>query len=365
MNKFIQFLSIFFLYIANAACVGPTTPFGAIDTISPDFRSIDVARPKFLDTNIFLAQSHRVEFYPARQNLHSEEVFSMKIHGIKSPTPVKYLKILYNEIDVTDKVLKNARVQITGRSFEVVFKELALPVDHNHQISVYYSEPGETPLLASYKPPICKINDQQLIVNTKPFTPSSAIISKIEQIAPRHEVNPSFLAGIVAQESAFNPKAVSWAKAIGLTQITPLAESEIITHHSDFQQHPGLNKHPYWQILYLIKTGKVNSQTEWRLDPEKSIQGGVSYLKYLDDYWNKDAHKEILASLSGDSYVNYTKVILASYNSGPARVKYAIKQKKDFWLEYKKLKEAKKYVARIFSYCYHFANTKPQRNAKL
>jgi soluble lytic murein transglycosylase-like protein len=48
-------------------------------------------------------------------------------------------------------------------------------------------------------------------------------------------------------------------------------------------------------------------------------------------------------------------LLLASYNSGPYRVKRALIRKGPTWLEAKELREAKKYVKKVKSYCYHFS----------
>ena len=104
-----------------------------------------------------------------------------------------------------------------------------------------------------------------------------------------------------------------------------------------------------------ILAGHISSDKEWRLNPEYSLKGGLSYIKYLTSYWKKPKNMKFVESLAGNKDTNLSRVILASYNSGAARVKSIIKTKGDRWLEHKSLKEAHKYINRVSSYCYHFS----------
>ncbi len=82
------------------------------------------------------------------------------------------------------------------------------------------------------------------------------------------------LASLIYQESQFNPKAKSWAGAVGLMQLLPSTA-----------KHFGA-KNPH--------------------DPIQSLEAGVKYLKWLDDLWSKyvkDNNERI-------------KFVLASYNIG-------------------------------------------------
>lgn len=90
------------------------------------------------------------------------------------------------------------------------------------------------------------------------------------------------VASQVYQESKFDPRVSSWAKASGLMQLMPNTAKEL---------------------------GVTN-----RSDPEQSIKGGTKYLKQL---WNKFEHIT-------DS-IQRTKFVLASYNCGLYHVKDAQK----------------------------------------
>ena len=91
------------------------------------------------------------------------------------------------------------------------------------------------------------------------------------------------------------------------------------------------------------------------MNPRYSLQGGATYISYLKRYWSLPNNEKIVRSLPGDYRRNLSEVILASYNSGAARVKAAIVTKSKDWKKHRKLKEANKYVKKVSSYCYHFS----------
>lgn len=82
------------------------------------------------------------------------------------------------------------------------------------------------------------------------------------------------ISSIVFQESKFINEDTSWAGAVGLMQILP-------------------------------ETGAAYGVNDL-LDPEKNIQVGVKYLKWLDEYWKRKVHDKN----------ERVKFVLASYNLG-------------------------------------------------
>ncbi|MFZ1289998.1 MAG: transporter substrate-binding domain-containing protein [Melioribacteraceae bacterium] len=96
------------------------------------------------------------------------------------------------------------------------------------------------------------------------------------------------LASIVYQESKFVNEDTSWAGAVGLMQILP-------------------------------ETGKAYGVDDL-LDPEKNIQVGAKYLKWLDDYWAKKVKNK-------DERI---KFVLASYNLGYGHIDDARKLAKKY-----------------------------------
>lgn len=98
----------------------------------------------------------------------------------------------------------------------------------------------------------------------------TAISALVEQSARAHNVDPLLVNSIIQVESNYNSHAVSPKGAEGLMQLTP----------------------PTARML-----GVSNS-----FDPGENIEGGVKYLKYLQDLYKDD------------------RLALAAYNAGPGAV---------------------------------------------
>ena len=99
--------------------------------------------------------------------------------------------------------------------------------------------------------------------------------------AVAHELDPYSVAGLIRQESEFNPGAKSPANAYGLMQLLPVTGREMAR-----------------------KLGSKGVATAALLDPATNIRLGTQYLKSELDHWMGD----------------WTQT-LAAYNAGPSRVR--------------------------------------------
>ncbi|MBK7105347.1 MAG: transporter substrate-binding domain-containing protein [Ignavibacteriae bacterium] len=118
------------------------------------------------------------------------------------------------------------------------------------------------------------------------------VISQYDHLIKKYAKNINWdwrlLASLIYQESKFVNEDTSWAGAIGLMQILP-------------------------------ETG-ASYGVDDLLDPEKNIQVGAKYLKWLDDYWAKKIKNK-------DERV---KFVLASYNLGYGHINDALKLAKKY-----------------------------------
>jgi hypothetical protein len=330
-------------------CAGPTSPFGGLDFGSGD-------------GGFFSDQSKEstkiITVTPKRQVLHKPAPLQIEVTGtstISSGTLAQpQIRVIYNNKDVTHAFLRYAgREKHSAGVVDYIYEKLHLRPDRRHQIDIYLQSQGRILSHIEYLPPDCPLDTPRSIASVAPFRPRHDYISTINASARSHHINPSLLAGLIAQESGFEPDLVSRAKAVGLTQVTPLADEEIKKLRPEWARDSRVENLDPSELGALIQERKIGGIQDWRLDPSLAIEGGALYLDYLHDYWSLPENKSLLYA---NPKVTYSEVILASYNSGAARVKNKIQSHGQQWLDDDDLKEAFKYVNSVESYCYHFSS---------
>lgn len=348
-----QFRTILFIALAFiTGCAGPMSPFGAVNTGS------EPTLEEFTSDQKAEYDNHSVTFIPDRQVLHSNAKLEIKIDSTDKIQDSHVFKIYYNSKDVTKSYLKrsNKSVVLDSKQIDMAFRNLRLPASRDHKIVVAFQpSPDSSLVLAKYLPPVCLKDDNMDILTTGSFSPPSDYLLWIKASTKVRGINPNLMAGLIAQESGFNETSVSWARAIGLTQMTSAAEEEIISQRPTWPRYSKISNMSPAQLKTFIASKKINADNEWRLDPRKSIDGGTLYIEYLTNYWEKPENAQLLKSNFSDLEWAKTSAILASYNSGAARVKRAIQSDGKDFLTNEELTEARKYVNRIMSYCYHFS----------
>ncbi len=325
-------------------CAGPTTPFGALNFWTGDGH--------------FFANSENntvegVVLSPTRQVLHKASPLKVEYTANNSlPTDTK-LYVTYNQRNVTRAFQKYAR-QTEGdpKQIKYIYPSLRLKPDRRHQIDIFVKSSGATLSHVKYLPPDCSVETPRSIASIEPFKPEINYLTAINSSARDNQMNPSLLAGLIAQESGFEYELVSRSKALGLTQVTPLADEELKKLRPNWTRDRRIETPSSSEISELVHQKKISGRQDWRLNPFLAIEGGALYLNYIREYWKTADNKALLTSLPN---VSYTEVVLASYNSGASRIKNKIQKHGTHWLDDEELKEAFKYVSNVQSYCYHFS----------
>lgn len=334
-----------------SSCAGPYHPFGS------DYSISQVSHDLFgevQDSDMLTDfDTVGIKFSPKYQVLHESRNFSVEIQrGPSSKNEEVYF--FYNDKDITSQVEAISTISKTNNKIIYKISNLTLPPVESHNLSVIYKPSPESSPRGKYYPfPDCNINKRPLLSSAK-IKARVSVKDALKKISKKSELNSALMAGLIAQESSFNPKAVSWAKAVGLTQITPLAEKQLL-EKNHYNAYPKWGRLPASVLKDYIKTGKINKHNDWKLNPQESIQGGFDYLKYISGYWKKPQNIEALPDGVKLNEEEVTSIILASYNSGPSRVKRNLLKRGKHWLEARELKEARKYVYKVKSYCRQFA----------
>lgn len=385
---------LFILCLFTVGCAGPATPFGAVAVVVPVKPAVkpmeivtveDRTEEKRIEekrteekavvtevrvpasiiqrTKNFLLGSGAkptIHFSPDRQVLHDRTTFQIRIEdnlGIQASPDVT---ILYNGQDLTDKFMAQAKDEIvdSGRTYKLTFPNLRLLAGRENKVEVVYRHSkNDNYVFARYQPPTCGALNYDPVITTGSFKLKDSMLKTIDKMSKEHKINPAFFAGLIAQESAFDHQAISWAKAIGLTQVTSVAEEEILKYYSAWPRYEGVRGMPMPILKTMILSGEINAKNEWRLNPVMSMRGGLTYLSLLSQYWRRPDNFSKIAAQFKDPEEGFTQVLLASYNSGFVRVGSAMDRSGPNWVKEEDLKEARKYIGRILSYCYHFSHS--------
>jgi soluble lytic murein transglycosylase-like protein len=126
--------------------------------------------------------------------------------------------------------------------------------------------------------PLRTVYDLKISGTPEPITPpyfanpkSKSFDPIIEKYSTEHQVDPSLIRSIIAQESGFNPKAVSPKGARGLMQLMPSTAASL---------------------------GVKNS-----FDPEQNIQGGIKHFRFLLNSFDNNLELSLAAFNAGQNLV--------------------------------------------------------------
>lgn len=353
-KKLLISLRDFLLLLLLSHCAGPMTPFGGL---SGFFSNPKHGAVKNIPSE---TQKIQVSFSPTRQVLHQKSDIVVNIHDQDGIPSDSRIQLVYNGYDITDSFVSRsstASISDDRRSLSIKFKNLKLPSAASNQIEIRYARDGsQNSVVKNYDQPGCSITDLHHTKNTGAFRPPTNWITTINKIAAEQNINPSLFAGIIAQESGFRAKSLSLSRALGLAQITPIADRQISSVHQDWPRYSSIESTPFLVLKTMILSGHLDGGSDWRLNPALAIQGGVTYLGMVRKYWETPANREMLKILFGEDSEMQTQILLASYQSGPSRVNAALKTYGRDYLMSEDLEQARSYVGRISSYCYFFSN---------
>lgn len=337
------------IFILLSGCAGPSSPFGAEHGW---FSSWSFRGPGSV---LLSSEDKTVKVSPDYQVLHRPFQLLVDVTAKYPELSLDDFKVLYEDKDVTNSFKAKAKIEKTWQGNWVIkIDRIKLSPNRISRLEFYFLDEAGVWHKEKLGEPDCSWNYNGSTKHWDQFNLDSKINAEINVESKASGLNAKLISALVAQESGFNPRAVSWAKAIGLTQITDVAQNEITRKYPDFPKYSGLMDLSIWTLKKLIRSGQINSNNEWRLDSKKSIQGSIAYLKYIEDYWNQEELNDLRNLVLKGNTNEYKKLILASYHSGPFRVKNALVKNNRRWLASENLNEARKYVNLVFSYCKTF-----------
>ncbi len=302
-----------------------------------------------------------IEVWPPHQVLHKPSSIHLSIYDPSGDLEHHFFSVRYNGYDVTSSFLGQAKIKFhhKQRRIEMDNAFVRLPASEDHQIEFFYESSNGGAALLNYEEPVCYALRPQTILRTEGFDPPSSLIQQIENSSKQEGFNAAFVSSLIAEESGFNPRLVSWAKAIGLTQVTHTAEAEVASAFPDWPRYENISNLSVASLKLMIMSGAIYEGNEWRLNPQKSVIGGVHYTRILAEKWSSAANLAKIAKIFANSELAHSELILASYHSGYSRVQRALDLYGQDWIHSPDLTEARKYVRRVFSYCSAFSQGGP------
>ncbi len=338
---------------ALTACVGPTTPLGAVDEPFVAASAPPAAAP----TTDVTRERPRIVLDPPVQRVHGPYTLRATVTdpGRARPAP-EQVHVFYNG----EEVSRAARLQFRAEyrpgaeqappALVLSFPQLRLGVLEDHHIELTYdAADGATVAVLHPFPAAPQLADQEPVASTDPFDASPEVLAAIEEAGRALGVNTALLAALIAQESSFDPYALSKARALGLTQVTHLAEADIVRNFQDWPRYPGISRLSRRKLRRLIPSA-INGSNEWRLDPVKSVWGGAYYLAHLQRRLATEDNLALVRLAGGNAEQVAVEASLAAYNSGLNRVLYMLSKHGPAWLDQRATREAKRYVRKILSY---------------
>jgi hypothetical protein len=364
VRTILMIVGLIAILLSGAGCAGPSTPFGASLALSvgapPEPLELTM-EPLSLGRGLASVSDPvdlRWHIEPDRPVLHASYNLKVELYDPRGiPDDYKF-RVLYNRYDLSTTFRLHAETQLSHdrKVLYITYRDLTLPPAQSHDIVWGYQRDSDDRMRwMEYKQPECELRTGRSPASLEPFTPSQDLVEAVQSASELYGYNPSFLMALVGQESGFDPWAVSSSRAVGLAQITPLAAEEISPFFPDWPFDKNALPKSSRELRQKILNGQWSAKQDWRLDPEKNILGSAQYLEVLKDYWRRPAHVELLKRHDLKGSAEMTRLLLASYNSGPYRVKTALqKHGAGFLWQSNELREARTYVQKIKSYCYHF-----------
>jgi soluble lytic murein transglycosylase-like protein len=355
MGWTMRLLSLCSLFLC-ISCAGPVSPFGSFNLFS--FKSNNGINkhgrmPANANDAILMSPDYQLlnEKYQQKityyKNAKGKHEFWINYQGHLYPIDH------FSKANISNDHLKT---QLTLENFLLSSRKL-----HDIEFLVT-NQYGNIVAKKKLNRPVCSFNEIEKDFEIKKYAPEDRLVQKLLNLAEKSGINPALLAALIAQESSFNPKAISWSMALGLTQITPLAAKEIEEKTSYWPMNPKVKRLSYPKLKLYIFSGLIDENDDWRLNAEYSIKGGIYYLQFLLEYWNLPENRNLLARFNK---VNINEIILASYNSGAARVKKEVQKLQGNWLKSKNLSEARNYVQSIMSLCQTFKDKTIEKYASI
>ncbi|HAZ12456.1 MAG: hypothetical protein A2X86_16850 [Bdellovibrionales bacterium GWA2_49_15] len=326
-----------------ASCAGPYNAVGPYSayTRGPTFSAQQInIPPNSIDSFLiqtpenshmrspahFSSSRANITFSPDKMLFNTDTPLAITI---RSATPLSKNYEIIASLNGQDVTAQAKRVISNPKILTLYFNSAYFQKKLDYTFAVFFrNSPNDSWSDAVLEEAGCSLSAQDQFFFPKSRSGKYAVISYVELMSRKNNLNPSLIYGLINQESSFNPKAFSPKMAVGLTQMTLRAARQVAMAGPEWPIYENLESLPFIEGKFLIETGQIHGDMDWRLGPEKSIEGGIAYLRYLSDFWAKylKGLNNSSSSQTLDREKSMCNLVLASYNLGPARLKSILKE---------------------------------------
>ena len=255
-------------------CAGPSSPFGGLDFWSGDGEKFLFEFTEMSAGDFSLHPKRQVLHKPSNLNI-TFNIDVQKENSDEAKSEKPQIKVIYNQKEVTNTFFNSAKLQKntqnTDKQIQYVFNKLILKPDRRHKIDVYWREKKtENYSHFTYLPPDCSLNSSRQVASTAPFYPKQEYLKIIRNIASAQQLNPSLLAGLIAQESGFVSTRISYALTGNYRgAVNGTAQVEWIRAGADYQVHLDLVVGPGFAPLITRRMSSDGAITAAGLAPRR------------------------------------------------------------------------------------------------
>lgn len=189
---------------------------------------------------------------------------------------------------------------------------------------------------------------------------------------PRLNVNPAYVAALLAKESGFEPLATSWTPANGYAQLTHIADADMLAIAREstrwswmleelerWPRHPLVHRPDAEKTVTdsLTASGTIHAGNEYFFDPLTATRGAVFWIRLLAEVWSTDEFpgrygsfaRERLGGGNPLSEQELLSLVTVSYNRGYTYVRDLVERHGTEWTEHVN-EEAADHLERIRFY---------------
>lgn len=345
------------IIIFFSGCVGPFTPMGPLNIYSSP------ESPLIMPIEKLNQKQNNISLIPHELIFHKNIFLQVKVKGEDAKDFLHdNWKVFYRGHNISDFFEISSKSTL-DETILITKDEIKFPNSFNEneeaEIAIKWSKKGEEQILfwpkAHCPVHIAGANGKDLALRSLgSFSNKAEIFTRLERASKENSINPNFYAGMLAALSGLESEKVSSYKKLGIAQIPYFEAIGLTKNKAHWTKSRRIENLPNTLLIIFLKLGLIDTETDWRLNIEKSLIAGAEYMKNNIQFWQQSGN---LTSFSNDQN-SFDRLIAASYILGPTVVKGLYDSYGKDWEKLKSQNTTKDLIDLAFSYCSEFSSLK-------